>query len=1022
MPNIPFGAIKSTALERAEILLPQWLPGGKWEGADWVALNPTRDDGHPGSFKANRATGVWKDFANGDGGSDLINLYAYLHKLKNGEAAKHLAADFGIPIGPCTLADLAVDKRIPIDFLRELGLHDLTDGGVAIPYLGLDGSRYRTRLRLALKAKDGSSWMKDGKGQVPYGLDRLKDAREAGFLVLVEGESDCWTGWYYSVPMLGIPGATSTGCLRDEHLVGIPRLYAVQEPGEAGNTFITALAKRFPALRVVRLSVKDVNDLHRRDPDAFRAVFEAAMAAARPAERAVGGQSVQAIGQDTPEDDFDAHVPAPRPDPAMLYGLAGDVGRIAADTTEANRYAATMGYLTFLSAMCGRDIYLPIGNIPHHARIYELHVGRTAIARKGEALSLSERIAAAIRRMCEGTADSGLLGQIESGGLSSREGLVSLIQDPRPRKDDDDDEDDPGTWDKRLWLLESEFANVLHQGKRDGNTLSTALRDAWDGRTLAPIIKKARIKASLPHIAISGAITPSELISVIDRRELSNGFANRFIIFWAERERLVPSPAPTPDATLSDLADRTVEIIKFAKGQYPHRVNSRTASLRPSAEKLFDELYLTELSRPAESDLLTSLLERRAPYMKRLAMLFAITDQSLMIERRHIEAALAWVRYWSQSVRFIFSAMADIAGAEKRNEAAGRILTYVRKHHEVDRLALRRDVFQNHAEHMDDALTALLSGGRIELIESGRADGGPGRKRKVYRTVSEDRSAHSAHSAVSCGTRAKLSAQPCAHSAVSFDPDTGEVPASDLSAQSAQRCAHSESLAAQQTAQSAQSAQPCAEESKDLPDRVLCSECRYLTPAGGCAQGEKVMDGPRYCPLYKPRAVSVSPPPPAELPSVANVKLAPLGGYLYIGRKWSGKLHGQHVRLPESFWHNPYKIGEDGDRDEVIAKYEARIRRSPEHMARLPELSGKVLGCWCAPQPCHGDVLARLVAELSEKGEMPGPAPPPPGEPPAVEGEPDSDLDTAVHEGLSPDDVDRPSQVIEGPANEEGKP
>lgn len=62
-----------------------------------------------------------------------------------------------------------------------------------------------------------------------------------------------------------------------------------------------------------------------------------------------------------------------------------------------------------------------------------------------------------------------------------------------------------------------------------------------------------------------------------------------------------------------------------------------------------------------------------------------------------------------------------------------------------------------------------------------------------------------------------------------------------------------------------------------------------------------------------------------------------------------------------SIWGNPFRIGPDGNRAEVIAKYEAWIKTQPELMARLGELKGKVLGCYCHPLPCHGDVLARLA-------------------------------------------------------------
>lgn len=57
-------------------------------------------------------------------------------------------------------------------------------------------------------------------------------------------------------------------------------------------------------------------------------------------------------------------------------------------------------------------------------------------------------------------------------------------------------------------------------------------------------------------------------------------------------------------------------------------------------------------------------------------------------------------------------------------------------------------------------------------------------------------------------------------------------------------------------------------------------------------------------------------------------------------------------------------IGVDGTREEVIAKYEKYLRAQPALMASLPYLRGKVLGCWCAPEPCHGDVLARLADSL----------------------------------------------------------
>ncbi|MDP9120130.1 MAG: DUF4326 domain-containing protein [Acidobacteriota bacterium] len=67
-----------------------------------------------------------------------------------------------------------------------------------------------------------------------------------------------------------------------------------------------------------------------------------------------------------------------------------------------------------------------------------------------------------------------------------------------------------------------------------------------------------------------------------------------------------------------------------------------------------------------------------------------------------------------------------------------------------------------------------------------------------------------------------------------------------------------------------------------------------------------------------------------------------------------------------SKWGNPYVIGRDGTREQVIAKYRAWVLRRPELVAALSELRGKVLACWCAPQPCHGDVLVDLVQSGQE--------------------------------------------------------
>lgn len=62
-----------------------------------------------------------------------------------------------------------------------------------------------------------------------------------------------------------------------------------------------------------------------------------------------------------------------------------------------------------------------------------------------------------------------------------------------------------------------------------------------------------------------------------------------------------------------------------------------------------------------------------------------------------------------------------------------------------------------------------------------------------------------------------------------------------------------------------------------------------------------------------------------------------------------------------SKWGNPFREGRDGNRQEVIAKYRNWLYKQPKLLeAAKRELTGKILGCWCAPKACHGDVLAKV--------------------------------------------------------------
>jgi hypothetical protein len=91
-------------------------------------------------------------------------------------------------------------------------------------------------------------------------------------------------------------------------------------------------------------------------------------------------------------------------------------------------------------------------------------------------------------------------------------------------------------------VFEGECAQVLRVMRRDGNTLSGILRNAWDGRALGNMTNQNPLKATGAHVSIVAHITNEELQREIrDTAEMFNGFANRFLWCYAARCKFIPA-------------------------------------------------------------------------------------------------------------------------------------------------------------------------------------------------------------------------------------------------------------------------------------------------------------------------------------------------------------------------------------------------------------------------------------------------------------------------------------------------
>jgi len=199
-----------------------------------------------------------------------------------------------------TIKQYAEAKKLPLDLLGKLGLYEITLGGnrvVAIPYQDTAGATVAVRFRLSLDGEVKFKW-RSGSRAMLYGLWRLSQARERGFVILVEGESNCHTLWAHGFPAVGLPGATTFKDSMADDLAGIERIYCLLDPDQAGE----ALKRRLEAspLRARTLlarldAYKDVSELHLHcdGPEAFAGVIKAALAEAVSFEELSSREALQ---------------------------------------------------------------------------------------------------------------------------------------------------------------------------------------------------------------------------------------------------------------------------------------------------------------------------------------------------------------------------------------------------------------------------------------------------------------------------------------------------------------------------------------------------------------------------------------------------------------------------------------------------------------------------------------------------------------------------------------------------------
>lgn len=391
----------------------------------------------------------------------------------------------------------------------------------------------------------------------------------------------------------------------------------------------------------------------------------------------------------------------------------GVVGKLAIEIekeSEADHAAILSQLLICSGSIIGRTAHAVVEGHRHYLNLFAVLVGATSKARKGSSWSR-------VRQVIE-LVDIDWLISRQQNGLVSSEGLVHAIRDAvygiqigknfKPTANKTDLLLDPGVDDKRLLSVEEEFISVMRHKERSGNTLSSRLREAWDGVPLGSLAKQTPDRCKNPHVSIIGHISPEELDQNFNSCDVFNGLFNRFLWLRVYRTKYIPNGSDYRPS--QQLIAQLLEAIEWAKQQ--------GAILRdPTASKLWEDVY------PVLSDgkpgLPGAVLGRAEAQVLRLSTLYAVLDQSKVVAEPHLRAALAFWDYCERSVYLIF-------GNRLGNASAERVLEVLKQVQAMTRTDVTK-LFNNNfnKEKIDQIQHLLTTHGFITVEKDNDTGGGP---------------------------------------------------------------------------------------------------------------------------------------------------------------------------------------------------------------------------------------------------------------------------------------------------------
>jgi hypothetical protein len=381
-----------------------------------------------------------------------------------------------------------------------------------------------------------------------------------------------------------------------------------------------------------------------------------------------------------------------------LVGLFGEFVQAVSPHTEADPVGLLAHALVLFGNLIGRRPQVAVGDDLHHLNENILVIGDTSTGRKGMALNAAKALYADV--------DPDWMTTRLMAGLSSGEGLIYVVRDPLIS---DDEIVDTGVADKRLTVVETEFAKVLRVSRRENNTLSTILRQCWDDGSLRVMTRNSPLTSTGAHVSVIGHITPLELRQELKTTDMASGFINRFVLMLVKRRHLLPVGGRIDDTQRAALVTQFTAAATAARDV---EVLARNDDAKAHWVGIYEHLTRARLG------LVGAICNRAPAHVLRLSALYALAEGSSTIQRQHQQAALAVWEYAEASATMIFGQrvghrLANFLLELMRSEPTGVTRTQIR-----DALGRHR-----HADEISEALQLLKDLGLATCVK----EPGPGR-------------------------------------------------------------------------------------------------------------------------------------------------------------------------------------------------------------------------------------------------------------------------------------------------------